>query len=92
MNPTGHGGRRVAGPDSIQKASQLDGSPRRLYPPRMSHPQPLLPEKEPQAVTASPDDVMRTCPNCGRRLEERKCKLFCPEPRCGFYLSCADYY
>jgi hypothetical protein len=57
----------------------------------MSDLHPLLPE-EPQPVTASPDDVMRTCPNCGRRLEERKCKLFCPEPRCGFYLSCADYY
>jgi hypothetical protein len=41
---------------------------------------------------ASPEDVMRTCPNCGSRLAERKCKLFCPDPRCGYYLSCADYY
>lgn len=43
-------------------------------------------------VMASPEEVMRTCPNCGRRLQERRCKLFCPDPRCGFYLSCADYY
>ena len=38
------------------------------------------------------EELMRTCPNCGRELAERKCKLFCPDPRCGFYLSCADYY
>jgi hypothetical protein len=24
------------------------------------------------------------------RLEQRKCKLFCPQ--CGYYMSCADYY
>ena len=37
-------------------------------------------------------DTMRTCPNCARELEERKCKLFCPNPACGYYLSCSDYY
>jgi hypothetical protein len=25
-------------------------------------------------------------------LLERKCKLYCPEPRCGYFLSCADTY
>ena len=33
---------------------------------------------------------MLYCPNCSRRLEERKCKLFCRV--CGYYMSCADYY
>lgn len=42
--------------------------------------------------SAAPDEVMRTCPICGRSLAERKCKLFCPDPRCGYFLSCADYY
>lgn len=41
---------------------------------------------------ASPEELIRTCPNCGRALEERRCKLFCPDPRCGFFLSCAEYY
>ena len=35
--------------------------------------------------------VMRTCPICGRELAERKCKLYCPDPRCGYFLSCADF-
>lgn len=34
---------------------------------------------------------MRTCPNCGRELHERKCKLFCPDPVCGYYMSCSDF-
>lgn len=38
------------------------------------------------------EEIISTCPNCGTRLEQRKCKLFCPHPGCGFFLSCADYY
>lgn len=41
---------------------------------------------------ASAEELIRTCPNCGRALQERRCKLFCPDPRCGFFLSCAEYY
>lgn len=41
---------------------------------------------------ASPEAIMRTCPICSTTLEERKCKLFCPDPVCGYFLSCADYY
>ena len=43
-------------------------------------------------AASSPEAVMRTCPICSRELEERKCKLFCPDPMCSYFLSCADYY
>ena len=46
-------------------------------------------------ATSSPsaaESTMRTCPNCGSPLAERKCKLFCPRPGCGYFLSCADFY
>lgn len=36
--------------------------------------------------------VMRTCPVCSKELEERKCKLICTDPRCGYYMSCSDFY
>jgi hypothetical protein len=34
-------------------------------------------------------DLVLTCINCGARMTERKCKLVC---RCGYFLSCSDYY
>jgi hypothetical protein len=57
----------------------------------------MLPEPErdpagPRAGSDPVDDpgtVILTCANCGARMEERKCKLIC---RCGYFLSCSDYY
>lgn len=43
-------------------------------------------------LAVEPGELMRTCPVCGKPLAERKCKLFCPDPVCGYYLSCADFY
>lgn len=36
------------------------------------------------------DEPMLYCPVCSSRLTELKCKLLCE--RCGYYMSCADYY
>jgi hypothetical protein len=36
-----------------------------------------------------PAELMLTCANCGARMDERKCKLI---RRCGYFLSCSDYY
>ena len=44
----------------------------------------LLPDGEPD-----PGLVILTCANCGAAMDERKCKLIC---RCGYFLSCSDYY
>jgi hypothetical protein len=47
---------------------------------------------EPTAQSSAPVDpgvVVLTCANCGAPMDERKCKLIC---RCGYFLSCSDYY
>jgi hypothetical protein len=41
------------------------------------------------AGDADPGILMLTCANCGATMDERKCKLIC---RCGYFLSCSDYY
>ena len=51
-------------------------------------------EEPPAAGSATADDadpaaVILTCANCGAAMDERKCKLIC---RCGYFLSCSDYY
>ncbi len=38
---------------------------------------------------ADPSVLILTCANCGAAMDERKCKLVC---RCGYFLSCSDYY
>ena len=45
---------------------------------------------EPDTASPSENEPMLYCPVCSVRLEQRKCKLFCPQ--CGYYMSCADYY
>ncbi len=42
------------------------------------------------AVSDSVDHHCQICPTCGQRLDGHRCKLVCG--RCGYYLSCADYY
>jgi ribosomal protein S27AE len=36
------------------------------------------------------EDACLFCPRCSSRLAELKCKLVCE--KCGYYMSCADYY
>jgi hypothetical protein len=38
----------------------------------------------------SNEEPMLYCPVCSTRLTPRKCKLLCE--KCGYYMSCADYY
>ena len=51
----------------------------------------LLEEDDASELVGATDPgvVVLTCANCGAQMDERKCKLIC---RCGYFLSCSDYY
>jgi hypothetical protein len=36
------------------------------------------------------DEPMLFCPVCSQRLAQNHCKLVCE--KCGYFMSCADYY
>jgi hypothetical protein len=48
-------------------------------------------EEESDQPSGRETPAVRVCPNCGSTLVERSCKLVCPDPACGFFLSCADF-
>ena len=52
----------------------------------------LVRESEAEEPVGRKDESepMLYCPVCSTRLTGRKCKLFCE--KCGYYLSCADFY
>ena len=51
----------------------------------MENSEPIRPD-----APAEEEEAMLHCPLCSTRLTGRKCKLLCE--KCGYYMSCADYY
>ena len=48
------------------------------------------PEPDRQEQPAEEELAMLYCPVCSTRLTGRSCKLVCE--KCGYFMSCADYY
>jgi hypothetical protein len=69
-------------PDDIRAATPADSAdPSGL---------PVIQLLDPEtSLDPDPAALILTCANCGAAMDERRCKLIC---RCGYFLSCSDYY
>lgn len=47
-------------------------------------------QEERTCPVESTEPAMLFCPVCDSRLRSHRCKLVCD--RCGYFMSCADYY
>jgi hypothetical protein len=43
-----------------------------------------------EAARRNEEEPMLYCPVCSQRLSQNHCKLVCE--KCGYFMSCADYY
>lgn len=46
--------------------------------------------KRSEPAASEDEQAMLYCPVCSTRLTGRRCKLQCE--KCGYFMSCADYY
>jgi hypothetical protein len=71
-------------PSALKNENAADFSHRDFSQPDSPHPGAAAAPSQPI------DHHCQICPNCSERLTGHHCKLVCT--RCGYYLSCADYY